>query len=90
MRQLFQEFVAAKRQREEESDRDLVLAWHTAAMTRAKKLPDIKQLLAQRRRGPLVRQTRREAEAAFRTIANRLRQTPRKTRLIPVGDKRNG
>lgn len=90
MRQLFQEFVVAKRKREEEMDRDLVLAWHTAAMVRAKKLPDIKQLLAQRKRGPLVKQTRTEAEAAFRAMANRLQQTPRQTRLIHVGDKKHG
>lgn len=91
LRQLCREFVIAKYRAEEDIDRDLVMAWTTAAFVRAgidphlraKEMPNLKGILEQRRRGPLRQQTRLEAQATFYAIAARLGKTPKKVRLIP-------
>jgi hypothetical protein len=42
------EFVIAQRRHEEERDRDMRLAWHTAWLRRVKKFPELKELLARK------------------------------------------
>lgn len=84
MRQLFREFVVARRRSQEESDRDLVLAWHTAAMTRAKKLPNIKELLSERKRGPAKRQTWQEQKAAIAMISARFKIPVQRMKLSEI------
>jgi hypothetical protein len=78
---LFREFVIAKHQRDDEIDRDIVMAWQTAALIRSQKLPDLKKLLAQRKR-KIVKQTRLEQQAAFHMIAAGMQKTPKKVRFV--------
>lgn len=70
MKELFREFVVAKTKREDERDRDMSLAWHTAALIRGTKgLPKLEQLLVKKRRQP--RQTGREQVAMWQIAAAR-------------------
>lgn len=69
----------------------LSLAWHTAALSRAKRLPSLKRLLstssgskARPLRGPELRKRRREYEEMaegvdVEKLAGRLKKIPRKT-----------
>lgn len=43
--ELFREFEVAKRKREDERERDLVLAWHIEALHRQKTLPTLHEML---------------------------------------------
>jgi hypothetical protein len=47
---LFREFSAARQRLADQADRDIRLAWMTAALSRAKKLPPLPSLLSTRHR----------------------------------------
>lgn len=85
MRQLFREFVVAKRRADEESERDMVVAWNTAAMSRMdRKLPSIKQLLGDIRKGPAKRQSWIEQRAAIGMIAARFKIPVQRMKLSEI------
>lgn len=60
-------------------DREIVLAWNTAALSRAKKLPALKTLLAQSHQKV---QTMGEQRAMLALLSERYGIPLRKTRLI--------
>lgn len=47
---MFREFVVAQQRQEDDRDRDTVVAYSIAALSRAKKLPDLRVLLARNKR----------------------------------------
>lgn len=81
LRQFFRELVIARRREESEHNRDMSLAWHTAAMVRCKKLPELRQLLIRPR---FIKQSRVEQEAIFHSLAAKVKGRPRRVRLIHV------
>jgi len=52
--------------------RDLVLAWQTAALTRAKRMPSLKQLLNTKPARPLVGQELEKRRKEFRDMTSNL------------------
>lgn len=80
MRQLFREFVVGRNRAIEEQSRDLALAWYTAAFSRQKRLPDLKQLLRQLR--PMQKQSLAEQRAVVEQLAVALRKPLKRVRLI--------
>lgn len=87
IRELFREFVFAKRSYEEDYNRDVRLAWHVAALMRQEKLPRLESLLIRRPQKP---STRKEYLAAQRSmlkaLSDRYGIPLRKTTLIRDGD----
>lgn len=76
IRELFREFVAAKRKARLERERDICLAWNTAALVGsawAGKLPKLETLLAPlRAKAPLTQHQRAEQHrAALSVLAER-------------------
>lgn len=70
VRGLFRELALAKERREGEHDRDMVLAWHMAALTRRTKgLPKVEQLLT--RKPARRQQSVREQIAMWQVAAAR-------------------
>lgn len=62
VRELYREFVVAKRLREDRHDRDVTLAYNIASLTRGTKgLPPLEKLLSKR--------TRREQQSAVEQVA---------------------
>jgi hypothetical protein len=49
---LFREFVVGLEARRDQHDRDMSIAWHVAALSRQKKLPELKRLLTKRKERP--------------------------------------
>lgn len=77
LREVFRECVIAKQRRQDEQDRDLSLAWHTALLTRQEKLPPLKQLLTQRaaHRPQTIAQQRTMLQALSEAYHLPIRQT---------------
>jgi hypothetical protein len=65
MRELFREFVVAKRTAEDKHDERMTLAWTTAALSKQRKLPSLKTLLVKRR-------PRQQTAGEMRTILHML------------------
>jgi predicted lipoprotein len=57
-RQLFRELVAAKERDKHERHRDMALAWMTAKLQRAEKIPSLQTLLEDRKERQTVGQMR--------------------------------
>lgn len=71
IRELFREFVAAKRKRRADLERDLSHAWYTANLAGAAfggKFPDLKTVLEKSK--PPVPQTAQEQRSALESIAS--------------------
>lgn len=71
------EFVVAKRLREDEADRDVALAWRTAALMRQKRLPSLKSLLIAPKK---QKQTIEEQRAALEVLSQQFGGAIRKGR----------
>lgn len=80
MRQLCREFVVAKTRAIEEQERDVALAWYTANLVRAQKIPSLKELLRQLR--PQRKQTRREQHAIVHQLSAQLGKPLKRVRLV--------
>lgn len=52
LRELWNEFAAAKERLEQSVQRDLALAWHIEALHRQKQLPELSRLLRRHQRRP--------------------------------------
>lgn len=52
MRGLFRELVVAQQRQDDERDLAMSTAWHTAAMSRMKKMPALKTLLSKQKHRP--------------------------------------
>jgi hypothetical protein len=81
IRQIFREFVAAKRKAQSERERDITSAWNTAALTGAAwggKMPDLPKLLEKSR--PQLPQDVSTMRVMAETVANTigLKMTKRK------------
>ena len=83
LRQFFRELVVARRRDEAEHNRDMTLAWHTAALVRTKKMPALPELLI---RPVMVKQSVKEQRMVVDTIAAHLGKELRRVRLIRVGE----
>jgi hypothetical protein len=72
--------VVARENAKDEHARDLTLAWHMAALQRAKKMPELKTLLRQLQ--PFKKQTAQEQLAAVHKIAADMGKSLKRVRLI--------
>jgi hypothetical protein len=69
MREYVRELVVLKRTRVLDRDRDMTLAWTTAALTRTKELPKLQTLLSSKGGGAKRPQSGREQVLMWQTIA---------------------
>jgi hypothetical protein len=81
MRELYRELVVAKRRTEDEHDERMTLAWTIAGLSRQKKLPNLKTLLAKRKPRP---QTAGEMRTILHMLAGQYGGRLRKAR-VPRG-----
>lgn len=81
MRELYREFVIAKRKSEEEHNRDMSLAWHTAVLVRRKDIPDLRKLLVRPR---IRKQSHTEQWAVLHQFATKTKTRLKRVRLINV------
>lgn len=71
-RETFMEIDASIWREEIQQKRDLVLAWQTAALTRAKRMPSLKQLLNTKQARPLVGQELEKRRKEFKEMTANL------------------
>lgn len=69
VRELFRDIVAAIEAQALQRDREIALAWNTAALTRVKEMPKLESLLSKERRSMRDRQSDAEQEAICHVIA---------------------
>lgn len=75
------EFVVAKRKRDDDTDRDVRLAWSIAALQRQKKLPSLQSLLnSSRKRLQTVDEQRAMLEILSGKYGGALRKHTKETR----------
>lgn len=65
-------FDAAVWRQEQDRERDLWLAWHTAALSRAKKLPPLERLLRPRKSKALTAEEKAARKAEFEALKERM------------------
>lgn len=82
MRELMQEFAIETETRREAQDRDLVLAWHMAAMSRMKTIPALQTLLARRDRRQSSQQQRGALQMLSEQYGIPLRKAPKGKRRV--------
>lgn len=78
---MFAEFVVFRQRQDEQADLQTALAWQVAALSRQKRLPSLKTLLAKRAAGkPKARQTPQQMKAVLQALGFKGRPVSEETK----------